>query len=93
MAFGQITAFKIIIVRNDSRLTLGPNYINGMKTFKNVKVQIPRLIIDRIKRTLRMNYLHSELERVCAHSAGLRSVQSSDIWRGLKLENLTILRC
>ena len=32
------------------------------------------------------------LERVCAHGAGLCPVQSSDIWRGLKLENLTILR-
>ena len=91
MDFGQITTFKVIIVRNDSRLTLGPNYINGMKTFKKVKVQNPSLVIDRIKWMLGMNYLHSELERVCAHSAGLRPVQSSDIWRGLKLENLTNL--
>ena len=79
MAFGQITTFKVIIVKE------------MIQDFKKVKVQNPSRIIDRIKWTLGMNYPHSELERVCAHSACLRPVQSSDIWRGFKLENLTNL--
>ena len=88
-AFCQITTLE----GNDSRLTLGLNYTNGIKVFEKVMLQNPSPIIDWKHWSLAKNYLHSKLERVCAHGAGLRPVQSSDIWMGLKLEKLTILRC
>ena len=80
------------LVGNDSRLKLGLNYNNGIKVFEKVILQNPSPIIDWKYWSLGKNYLHSELERVCAHGAGLCPVQSSDIWRGLELENLIILQ-